>query len=176
VFAEGLGTCFAVALAAHHPQLVRRLALDGLPMVRSKERRLYARQFCPPLAPDRHGTHLLEIWQQMRDAEASWPWFDRSASAARRHDPDLDPARMHANLVEIMKRLPSYGDAARAALEAAVREIVKGVRQPVLLFDCANDVRYAGSRRAARYMGDVRTEPRPAQVAARAAIVAEFLA
>jgi pimeloyl-ACP methyl ester carboxylesterase len=176
VFAEGLGTCFAAALAAHHPQLVRRLALDGLPMVRSKDRRLYARQFCPPLAPDRHGTHLLEIWQQMRDAEASWPWFDRSADAVRRHDPDLDPEHMHANLVEIMKRLPSYGDAARAALEAAVREIVKGVRQPVLLFDCANDVRYAGARRAARYIGDVRTQPRPAAVAARAAIVAEFLA
>jgi pimeloyl-ACP methyl ester carboxylesterase len=176
VFAEGLGTCFAVALAAHHPQLVRRLALDGLPMVRSKERRLYARHFCPPLVPDRHGTHLLRIWHQMRDAEASWPWFDRSAAAARKHDPELDPELMHANLVEVMKRLPSYGDAARAALEAAVRDIVKGVRQPVLLFDGADDVRYAGTRRAARYMADARVQPRPAAVAARAAILAEFFA
>ena len=175
VLAEGLGTCFAVALAAHHPHLVRRLVLDGLPMVRSKQRRTYARQYCPPLAPDRHGTHLLRIWQQMRDAEASWPWFDRSAAAARRHDPHLDPGRMHANLVEIMKRLPSYGDAARAALEAAVREILKGVRQPVLLFDCADDVRYAGTRRAARYLSDVRMQPRPSPVAERAAMVAEFL-
>ncbi len=176
VFAEGLGTCFAVALAAHHPQLVRRLALDGLPMVRSKERRLYARHFCPPLVPDRHGTHLLRIWHQMRDAEASWPWFDRSAAAARKHDPELDPELMHANLVEVMKRLPSYGDAARAALEAAVRDIVKGVRQPVLLFDSADDVRYAGTRRAARYMADACVQPRPAAVAARAAILAEFFA
>lgn len=176
VFAEGLGTCFAVALAAHHPQVVRRLALDGLPLVRSKERRLFARHYCPPLLPDRHGTHLLRAWHQLRDAEASWPWFDRSAAAARKHDPDLDPERMHANLVEIMKRLPSYGDAARAALEAAVRDIVKGVRQPALLFDCADDVRYAGTRRAARYMGDARTQPRPADVAARAEILREFFA
>jgi pimeloyl-ACP methyl ester carboxylesterase len=176
VFAEGLGTCFAVALAAHHPKLVRRLALDGLPLVRSKERRLYARHYCPPLAPDRHGTHLVQIWHQMRDAEASWPWFDRSAAAARKHDPDLDPERMHANLIEIMKRLPSYGDAARAALEAAVRDIVKGVRQPVLLFDCADDVRYAGTRRAARYMSDARTQPRPADAATRAEILGEFFA
>jgi len=174
VYAEGLGTCFAIALAAHHPQLVRRLALDGLPMVRSKERRLYARHYCPPLVPDRHGTHLLRIWAQMRDAEASWPWFDRSAAAARKHDPDLDPERMHANLVEIMKRVPSYGDAARAALEASVRDIVKGVRQPVLLLDSADDVRYAGTRRAARHLADGRIQPRPATIAARAELLGEF--
>ena len=176
VYAEGLGTCFAVALAAHHPQLVRRLALDGLPMVRSRDRRRYARHYCPPLEPDRHGTHLLRLWHQMRDAEASWPWFDRSAEAARRHDPDLDPERMQASLVEIVKHLPSYGDAARAALEASVRDIVKGVRQPVLLLDCPGDVRYAGTRRAARYLAQARTQPRPAAVAARAAVLREFFA
>jgi len=176
VYAEGLGTCFAVALAAHHPQLVRRLALDGLPLVRSRERRLHARNYCPPRVPDRHGTHLLRIWQQMRDAEASWPWFDRSTAAARKHDPELDPERMQADLVEIMKQLPSYGDASRAALEAAVRDIVKGVRQPVLLFDCPGDVRYAGTRRAARHLADVRTQPRPASVAGRAQALREFFA
>jgi pimeloyl-ACP methyl ester carboxylesterase len=175
IFAEGLGTCFAIALAAHHPQLVRRLALDGLPMVRSRERRLYARYYCPPLVPDRHGTHLLRIWQQMRDAEASWPWFDRTAQAARRHDPDLDPERMHANLVEVMKRLPSYGDAARTALEAAVREILRGIQQPVLLFDVADDVRYAGTRRAARHLADARIVPRPQAPAARAQAMRDFL-
>ena len=176
VFAEGLGTCFAIALAAHHPQLVRRVALDGLPLVRSRERRRYARHYCPPLAPDRHGTHLVRIWQQMRDAEASWPWFDRSPAAARSHDPDYEPGRMQASLVEIMKQLPSYGDAVRAALEASVRDILKGVHQPVLLLDCADDVRYAGTRRAARHLADVRTQPRPAAIAARAAMLREFFA
>jgi hypothetical protein len=46
----------------------------------------------------------------------------------------------------------------------------------VLLFDCADDVRYAGTRRAARYMSDARTQPRPADVAARARILEEFFA
>jgi hypothetical protein len=46
----------------------------------------------------------------------------------------------------------------------------------VLLFECAADVRYAGTRRAARYMSDVRTQPRPADVAARAEILGEFFA
>jgi hypothetical protein len=75
-----------------------------------------------------------------------------------------------------MKHLPSYGDAARAALEAAVRDILKGVRQPALLLDCAGDVRYAGTRRAARYLGNARTQPRPSAVAARAETLREFFA
>ena len=175
VCAEGLGACFALALAAHHPALVRRVALDALPMVRSRERRLYARHYCPPLVPDRHGTHLLRLWQQFCDAEASWPWFERSAQAARRHDPDLDPQRLHAMFVDGIKQLPSYGDAARAALEAAVRDILRGVHQPVLLFDVADDVRYAGARRAGRHLRDGRSLPRPAALELRAASLREFL-
>jgi len=176
VVAEGLGACFAVALAAHHPGLVRRLALDGLPMVRSRHRRFFARHYCPPLAPDRHGTHLLRVWQQLRDAEASWPWFDRSAAAARRRDPDLDPGRMNASLVEVMKQLPSYGDAARAALEAAVRDILHGVQQPVLLLHVADDVLYSGTRRAARHLANARLVPRPAALEERAERLREFFA
>jgi pimeloyl-ACP methyl ester carboxylesterase len=164
-----------VALAAREPERVRRVALDGLPMVRSRDRRLYARNYCPPIEPDRHGAYLLLAWQQLREHEASWPWFDRSAGAARRHDPDLDPGRLQVLLVDVLKQLPSYGDAARAALEAAVREILVGVRQPVLLLDAAGDARYAGTRRAARRLVDATVVPRPADLAARAEALRQFL-
>ena len=73
------------------------------------------------------------------------------------------------------KQLPSYGDAARAALEAAVREILTGVRQPVLLFEVAGDVRYAGTRRAARRLADATVAPRPADLAGRARRAAPVL-
>ena len=174
VIAPGLAGCFAVALAVREPELVRRVALDGLPMVRSRERKLYARNYCPPIAPDRHGAYLLLAWQQLREHEASWPWFDRSADAARRHDPDLDPGRLQALLVDVLKQLPSYGDAARAALEAAVREILTGVRQPVLLFEVAGDVRYAGTRRASRRLAAATVVPRPADLAGRADALRQF--
>jgi pimeloyl-ACP methyl ester carboxylesterase len=176
VFAEGLGTCFAAALAAHHPAMVRRLALDGVPMISTRERRLYARNYCPPLAPDRHGTHLLRLWQQLRDAESSWPWFERAASAARVRDPDLDPGRLNDVLVEVMKQLPSYGDAARAALEASVRDIVRAVHQPVLLFDVADDVRYAATSRVSRRLAASRVLPRPATLPGLAECLRTFLA
>ncbi len=176
VFAEGLGACFAVALAAHHLSLVRRLALDGLPLIRVREQRRYAKHYCPPLVPDRHGSHLIQAWGQLCDAESCWPWFDRSAAAARRHDPDLDPDGLHARLVEVMKQLPSYGDAAKAALESRVRDILRGVQQPVLLFDVADDVRYKGTQAAARRLANHRIVSRPGTVAARADLLREFLA
>jgi pimeloyl-ACP methyl ester carboxylesterase len=176
VVAHGLGSCFAVALAAHRPAAVRRLVLDGLPMIRSRERHSYARNYCPPLRPDRHGTHLQRYWQRMLDAEACWPWYDRSVAAARRRSPDLDLQRLQADLVDVARQLPSYGDAARAALEAAVRDILKGVRQPTLLFDVADDVRYAGALRAARRLVDATVRPRPEGLADRAGSLREFLA
>lgn len=174
--AEGLGASFAIALAAHHPAAVRRLALDGLAMVKTRDRRAVTRQYCPPLAPDRYGTQLLLAWQQARDTDASWPWFDRTAAAARRHDPEVEPGQRHAALVEIVKQLPSYGDAARGALEASVRDILKGVHQPVLLLDVAHDVRYAGTRRAARHLAHATVLPRPAALPDRARMLREFLA
>jgi len=175
VLAEGLGTCFAVALAAHRPSQVRRVVLDGVPMIRSRERRMVAREYCPPIVPDRAGTHLLRIWHQLRDAEMSWPWFDRSADAARIRALDLDAQQLHAALVEVMKHLPSYGDAARAALEASVREILRGVHQPVMLFDAPGDTRYEGTGRAARRLASAEVVPRQPDIESRIRIVTRFL-
>lgn len=176
VFAAGLGACFASALAAHHPAIVRRLALDAVPMVRSRERRRYARSYCPPLTPDRHGAYLLRIWHQLRDAESTWPWFERTAAAARVRDLDVDADRLNEVLGEVMKQLPSYGDAARAALEASVRDILRSVHQPVLLLDVPDDVRYAGTRGAASRLAASRVLPRPTTTAALAEVLRGFLA
>jgi pimeloyl-ACP methyl ester carboxylesterase len=175
VIAQGLSTPFAIALAAHRPAQVRRLVLDAVPWIRTRERGPMMRKYCPPIAPDRHGAYLHRIWHQLRDAEISWPWFERSATAARVRDPDLDPGRLHAALVDVMKRLPSYGDAARASLAAAVRELVPAVKQPVLLLHDERDVRYGGTRRVLKRLADGRVAPRPATVEARAALIREFL-
>lgn len=175
VVARGLATPFAIALAAHRPQHVRRLVLDAVPWVRTRERGAILRRYCPPIAFDRHGAYLQTLWHQLRDAEASWPWFDRSAAAARIHDPDLDPSRLQAALVDVLQQLPSYGDAAKAALAAAVREIVPTVKQPVLLLHDASDVRYRGTMRVLKRLAHGRRLTRPATDGGRAHLLREFL-
>jgi len=176
VFDEGLGTTFAIALAAHRPGHVRRLVLDGVPMIHSRERRRVAQHYCPPLAPDRHCAYLQRLWHQLRDADLSWPWFERAAQAVRSPAPDLDPQRRQGRLVDVMKQLPSYGDAARAALEASVRDLLPSVPQPVLLLDVTGDVRYAGTARAARRLANARVLPRPTGATGRAELARTFLA
>ena len=176
VVAEGLGCTFAIALAAHHPGHVRRMVLDGVTMVRSRERHRVAQHYCPPAAPDRHGAYLQGLWHQLRNAEFSWPWFERAAEATRRPEAAPDPDRRQQQLLDVLKQLPSYGDAARAALEAAVRDLLPAVTQPVLLFDVAGDVRYASTARAARRLASSRILPRPATALERAELAGAFLA
>lgn len=175
IVAEGLGATFAIALAAHRPGHVRRLVLDGAPMIRSRERRRVAQHYCPPVVPDRHGAYLQRLWHQLRDGDFSWPWFERAAQAARRPAPGLDPERRQRQLVAVMKQLPSYGDAARAALEASVRDLLPAVTQPVLLLDVAGDVRYASTARAARHLANSRILPRPTAATERAELARAFL-
>jgi pimeloyl-ACP methyl ester carboxylesterase len=57
----------------------------------------------PPLTPQWHGGHLLEAWHMIRDGRLFYPWFLRERSAIRRGDPDLDEARLHAEVVDLLR-------------------------------------------------------------------------
>lgn len=175
VVAEGLATVFAAALAANRPQRVRRIVLDGVPVIRSRDRKRYVREYCPPVVPDRAGSHLLRLWEQFRTAHISWPWFERSATAARVRDAQLDAFELNGTLVAAMKQPDHYGDAARAALDAAIRDIAKGISQPALVMQDARDVRYTGTGSLRRRLQQATVAPRPAALAERAAAYREFL-
>jgi pimeloyl-ACP methyl ester carboxylesterase len=175
VVAEGLGTVFASALAANRPRRVRRVAVDGAPMIRSRDRKRLVREYSPRLVPDRSGAYLLRMWEQLRSAQMSWPWFDRTAGAARARTPDLDADLMHAALVDAMKQLGNYGDAARAALDASMRDIVRSITQPVLVMQDERDVRYRGTGSLRRRLQHGTVQARPASEAERAALYRGFL-
>lgn len=176
VVAEGLGTVLACALAANRPKRVRRLVLDGVPMIRSRDRKRYVRSYCPPLVPDRAGTHLLRLWEQLRTAQMTWPWFERDPGAARIRTPGIDATALHAALVDAMKQPGNYGDAARAALEAAVRDILRGIEQPVLVLQDSRDVRYGGTGSLKRRLQQATVRSRPDAPAARMELCRGFLA
>jgi len=175
VVAEGLGTVLACAIAANRPRRVRRLVLDGVPQIRNRDRKRFVREYCPALVPDRAGTHLLRLWDQLRTTRMTWPWFERAAEAARVCTPDISAEVLHAALVDAMKQPGSYGDAARAALDAAVRDIVRAIEQPVLALQDARDVRYKGTGSLKRRLRDGTVRSRPGAPAARAALCREFL-
>jgi pimeloyl-ACP methyl ester carboxylesterase len=175
IVAEGLGAVFAVALAANRPRRVRRVALDGVPVIRSRDRKRYVREYCPRVIPDRSGSHLVRLWEQLRTAHITWPWFERSSAAARVRDAQLDAGELHGALVDAMKQPDHYGDAARAALDAAVRDIAKGILQPVLLMHDDRDVRHGRNGVLRRRLQQVTLTPRSAVLSERAAVYRAFL-
>jgi pimeloyl-ACP methyl ester carboxylesterase len=175
IVAEGLGAVFAVALAANRPRRVRRLALDGVPVIRSRDRKRYVREYCPRVIPDRSGSHLVRLWEQLRTAHITWPWFERSPAAARVRDAQLDAGELHGALVDAMKQPDHYGDAARAALDAAVRDIAKGILQPLLLMHDDRDVRHGRNAVLRRRLHQATLAPRSAVLSERAAVYRGFL-
>ena len=84
VHAEFTAAPFALELARRQPQRIRHLVLDGLPLLTASDRRQMAQRYCPPLAVENNGGHLLALWQRLRDQELTWPWYERSATAIRR--------------------------------------------------------------------------------------------
>jgi hypothetical protein len=74
-----------------------------------------------------------------------------------------------------MKQPGNYGDAARAALDAAMRDIVRSITQPVLVMQDDRDVRYGGTGSLRRRLKLGEVLARPAAAAERAALYRQFL-
>jgi pimeloyl-ACP methyl ester carboxylesterase len=154
LLAEFTATPLAIELARTVPERVHRMILDGVFFFTASERRALRKQFCPPLIPTRDGTHLLALWQRLRDQELSWPWYDSDRTAVRRRTPDLTAARLHPMLVDVMKQPAHYGELCLAAFEYPVKEMLEQLRHPVLLAQTPGDTRYQWVSRAARRLAE----------------------
>jgi pimeloyl-ACP methyl ester carboxylesterase len=172
--AEFTASPFAVDLARHASNRVHRLALDGVFQLTASERRSLWKSYCPGIRPSWDGAHLHAIWHRLRDQELSWPWYDRSKAAVRRREPDLAPDRLHALMLDVLKQLDHYGEACLAAVDYPVKDVLEEVRQPVLLLNAPEDVRYQWTRKIARRLADTETVVRANAVADRARQYAAF--
>jgi pimeloyl-ACP methyl ester carboxylesterase len=102
----------------------------------------------PDPAIHRAGGHMAEAWQWERERHLLWPWLAPSAGS-RRRVAGPDTARVHANVVELLRlgeRLPVlFAGAAMAGLAQAIA----GLGVPVRL-ECAQQDDYAGRVAALR--------------------------
>lgn len=175
VIAEFTAAPIALELARAAPNRVSRLVLDGVFVLSASERRQLWKSYCPALRPSWDGSHLHALWHRLRDQELSWPWFDGSAAAIRKRDPEIGAERLQATLVDVMKRPEHYADACLAAIDYGLKESIGEVRQPVLLAHVADDIRYQWTRKVARRLPNAQIQPRPATVGDRASAWASFL-
>jgi pimeloyl-ACP methyl ester carboxylesterase len=155
VYGSHTGACVALALAAARPALVRRLVLDGLPLWSAGQRAELAARYAPQVAPDLNGAHLLWAHNFCRDQILFWPWYDKSAAAAR--GTGLPPARdLHRWVLEVIKALDTFPLGYRAVFDFDVAAILPAIVQPVLCIAATADPLGDATARAAASLGDAR--------------------
>lgn len=176
LYAEHMSAPLAIELAALKPALIKTLVLDGVPVLTKAERRDMALRYCPALEADVHGTHFINAWHMLRDIELHWPWYDGRGPAARVIDPDIDGEKLHLLLLDVLKQLPHYGEAAQAALAVDVAALLPNVTAPTVLLKTDNDVRYASVDLAAAPLKKAQVLQRGKSAEARAKAVLGALA
>jgi pimeloyl-ACP methyl ester carboxylesterase len=175
VVADLTSTPLAIDLARQAPDRVRRLVLDGVPLLGVQERRELFRNYCPKIAPRGDGAHLVALFHRFRDQELSWPWYDRRASAIRPREPRLDAEWLHRQLLDALRQIDHYGDAANAALDFPVKDRLDEVHQRVLLPTAAGDPRYQWTDKVRRRLPEASLVVRPEGDAERADAYRAFL-
>jgi pimeloyl-ACP methyl ester carboxylesterase len=169
VYARFTAAPLALELARRASNRIHSLVLDGLPPAGSAERRSLWKQYCPPAAPRWEGAHLFALWHRLRDQQLSWPWYERSAGGIRRGTANLDASRLHEATVDLAKQPLAYGDAALAALEIDLKQVLRAVEQPLLLLADERDPRDSGSAKLARLARAAQVAGRPDTAEALAA-------
>lgn len=141
------GACVAVEIAARHPGKVRRLVIDGVPIFDAQTAARFALDYAPAIVPDHDGTHLLRAHGFARDMHLFFPWFDKSAAAARGGGLP-DAAALFAFVMDVLKGLSAIPAAYRAAFAYPTETMLAQVPCPTLCLAQRGDTLAGPTRRA----------------------------
>jgi len=159
VFASTGSAGLALQLACDQPGRVQRLTLEGLPWLDAARREATAEKIAPTLEARADGAHLLSAWHLLRDQQMAWPWYDTTAAAIRGITPQVAALDLHQALLAMLKQLPYYGEAARAALRVDIISLLSRLALPVTLLERPGDARCAQARQARGTAPGLRIRP-----------------
>lgn len=175
LYGAGTGAAIALWLALGHPEMVRRLVLDGLPLWGAEERRDLLANAAPPLDPEWDATHLIRAWAILRDGRIFSPWYRRTPEARIRRDLP-DPETLHAGFVDFMRAGPEYFHLARAVWREDARPALDGLRVPALLTAAAADPARHRLDQVGALPANVTVEPLPETADEESALAARIRA
>ena len=102
------GAAIAAELARRHPQRVRALALDGLPLFNAEEQSSILPHQLYRFTPQPDGTHLMWAWSRFRDGWMFFPWSQRDLAHRRQLD-FPEPALIHSwQIMELLRSRESH--------------------------------------------------------------------
>ena len=150
IFGTHTGAAIALSLAAHRPERVTALVLDGVPIFTPAEQAALFADYFEPLVPDARGGHFARSWTRFRDQYLWFPWTSRAVD--RHNDTDLGSATaLHAWVESFFFAGATYKPAYRAACfygDEAVRDS-RAVTCPVVYTATETDMLHGHMERLA---------------------------
>jgi pimeloyl-ACP methyl ester carboxylesterase len=126
------GAVVAALFAAGQPQAVRKLVLNGFPLLDTAEREHFAGFHFGPKTPRADGGHLLAAWQNRLRSTPGW----------------TDLQLMHRYTVEGLHRDATNWRAFPLVIAADLESVLRRLRVPTLLLTNTGEDLYAATRRA----------------------------
>ncbi len=138
VYGTHSGASLAAELGHRFPSVVRRLVLDGTPLLPSELVDELLEENFVSLDPDRHGSHLARAWGYVVDRSLWWPWYRQDGEHALPGDRPLAPV-LHHLTTDLLRGAATYHLLYAAALRHDVGPVLEALGQPVLVCGRAAD-------------------------------------
>lgn len=127
------GASIAASFAVAQPARVRKLILNGVPLLSDEERTHFAQFRFDPLQPEADGSHLVAAWDQRLAATPG----------------ATDMLAMHRHVVELLANPTYYHWGFTAAFAHDLRSDLLAIETPTLILTNTGEDLYAASLRAA---------------------------
>lgn len=126
------GAVLGAVFAAAQPSKVRKLILNGFPLLGQAERDHFATFYFGPKEPKPDGSHLLIAWENRLRSTPGWS----------------DIRLMHRYTVEALHRDGSNWRAFPLVISADLEAVLRRITVPTLLFSNTGEDLYASTKRA----------------------------
>ncbi|MFZ9667955.1 MAG: alpha/beta fold hydrolase [Steroidobacteraceae bacterium] len=126
------GAVLGAVFAASHPSAVKKLVLNGFPLLGKTERDHFATFYFGPKDPKPDGSHLLIAWENRLRSTPGW----------------TDLRLMHRYTVEALHRDGSNWRAFPLVVSADLESVLRRLSVPTLMFTNTGEDLYQSSRRA----------------------------
>ena len=133
------GAQIGLQLATAHPDRIRRIVLDGLPLFPPELKTQLLAHYAPVKEADDFGGQLLWAWNFIRDQSWHFPYFMRDSAHRLTQAAIPSAPAMHMAVVDVLKALPTYHLAYNAAFAQNVAVLAPGLRTPALVMCVETD-------------------------------------
>jgi pimeloyl-ACP methyl ester carboxylesterase len=133
LYGTATGAQLSIAYALAYPNEVECLFLDNAAHFTQAQYEQIVGQYFPDFSPQPDGSHLIKLWQHLRDACLFFPWFD--AQTGKRLSNGVPPAEiLNEMALDYLIAGKNWDSAYRLAFAHERAEKIQALQVPTLVF------------------------------------------